>query len=73
MEFNGACEACGRFTFSFTNGDSDPRGVLGRWANSTLDAREHDLSRDVIACFECRNDGDTYRKLRHLGKPVLKA
>ncbi len=55
--FVGKCVLCNTRTYSFDDGDNDPRGVLGDHAADALIAEEYDMvGPDVPCCFLCQND-----------------
>lgn len=61
MRFDGCCVACGRRTYSFDDGENDPRGALGDHANSSLGASDYGaVGPDVPACFCCMNEEHSY-------------
>lgn len=62
-EFKGACLVCGRRTFAFTDGDNDPRGVLGDHTMSPLGPSDSELLKgEHPLCAICANDYDSYKR-----------
>lgn len=62
----GHCVTCNRSTWSFDDGQNDPRGALGDHAASPLVAEEYDMTgADVPQCFPCANDYVHYTEGLH--------
>lgn len=59
-EFKGLCVGCRSRCYGFTDGEDDPRGVLGeRHAWSPL-GPGMGLTREHVACFLCMNEEPLY-------------
>jgi hypothetical protein len=67
IHFTGACYSCGRRTYSRSDGQNDPRGVLGDHADHSLEASEYDsVGPTVPLCAICANTEPLYSyALRH--------
>lgn len=70
-QYYGDCITCGRRCYGFTDGENDPRGVLGDHAVSMIYASDYDMNgEDVIACFLCQNDYDLYNRGLRLAEKI---
>lgn len=61
LRYTGPCVVCDRKTWSFDDGENDPRGMLGDnalWV-STFEVDGKDV--DVRTCAICANDEPSYR------------
>lgn len=70
-KFDGKCVCCGRRTYAFTDGENDPRGVLGDSASSSLEATEYGFPeglKDVPSCFLCQNEEGPYNCCRSIAQ-----
>jgi len=67
ITFTGACYSCGRRTYSRSDGQNDPRGILGDHADHSLEASEYDsVGPTVPLCAICANEEPRYSyALRH--------
>jgi hypothetical protein len=69
FRYTGACIVCGRKTWSFDDGENDPRGMLGDHALWTTEAetRTGELI-ELRTCAICANDYDRYQQALELAK-----
>lgn len=60
--YYGDCVGCGRRCYGFDDGENDPRGILGDHAVSMFHADDYNSDgKDVVGCFLCQNDYDSYQ------------
>lgn len=65
LRYDGPCVVCGRRTYSFDDGENDPRGVLGDRAAQAVTQEDVPALGDreyVPACFLCMNEEPSYRR-----------
>jgi hypothetical protein len=61
LRFDGNCVVCRTRTYSFDDGENDPRGVLGDHAACPFNAKDNGhRGPDVPACFLCQNEEPRY-------------
>ncbi len=61
----GACVTCGRSTYTFDDGENDPRGALGDHADSGFCASDHGFPAslpDVPQCALCAQTEGSYKR-----------
>src|SRR5665213_128961 len=76
IRFMGTCEGCGRSVYSHgcvgehpcqdrVQSPPDPRGIIPiEHCFYVYEAEEYRLAgRDVIACYDCSQDGEKYRRI----------
>lgn len=62
LRFKGKCYTCPRPTWGADDGENDPRGVLGDYADHPLRPEDADMVGPVIhLCALCANEYDTYK------------
>lgn len=62
FRYTGPCIVCGRKTWSFDDGENDPRGMLGDHALWTTTAELRDETEvELRTCSICANDYDAYQ------------
>lgn len=67
VRYVGSCEVCA--TRAYDNGDgNDPRGFCGLQTDATLDAKEHNLLRDVRICYGCAQEAERYKRACEIGR-----
>ena len=69
FRYTGPCIVCGRKTWSFDDGENDPRGMLGDHALWTTTAETRDGHEvELRTCSICANDYDRYQRALHIAK-----
>ena len=69
FRYTGPCPVCGRKTWSFDDGENDPRGMLGDhalWVSTFEDADGREI--DVRTCSICANDEPRYRRAERMAR-----
>lgn len=71
FRYTGPCLVCGRKTWSFDDGENDPRGMLGDHALWTTMAELRDGTEiELRTCSICANDYDRYQLALGLAKTI---
>jgi hypothetical protein len=73
LRFMGNCLSCSRATWSFDDGENDPRGILGAAAYWPVGLEHHGVNHEITVCSVCANDGVSYRRTRVLARSELDA
>ena len=69
FRYTGPCIVCGRKTWSFDDGENDPRGMLGDHALWITTAETRDGAEvELRTCSICANDYDRYQEALRLAK-----
>lgn len=74
MRYRGDCIACGVPTWSFDDGENDPRGAGGMntlWS-ITFECPADGQEYEVLACSTCANDHGSYNLAQQLGREQLR-
>jgi hypothetical protein len=77
-QYAGDCCTCDTRTYAFTDGENDPRGILGSHAayplrlaeNSPVDHKDSKV--EVPQCFECGNSEPMYKAALQYARDLAK-
>lgn len=66
FRYTGPCVVCGRKTWSFDDGENDPRGMLGDHALWITTGEEESV--EIRTCSICANEEPAYRAALRIAK-----